>query len=184
MLASDDPRIGHLNHLLRVAQGAGDRQVDRFFEISRLVSDLIKDGLDDPTVAIGPRVGLMAQIAQTLRIEDHIDGTVWFAFDLRNEFKLAPRLADLLTYLASASADRAGSTEHLVGFRSRADILAFLEETAGKKFRRQYLNNLVNLLKDALRRLDGRILVVTDRRKGIRLLLKHGGLKRTSAPNS
>jgi hypothetical protein len=178
MLTPEDPRVAELYHLLRLAAGASDRQTDRIYEIFRLVAELVKLVPVECHAALERRLPAdTIQAARNLLIEERPDGSLMFAFDQRKKFKLAPRLADLLSFLALAERPKNCEEDALVGFRTRKEILIHLEKIAGKRFRDQYVNNLVSLLKKTLRKHDERILILSHRQKGVRLLLKHGGVQ-------
>lgn len=167
-----DQSIRELLHRLLLVEGALDQQIERVSWVAYQLKTLLGKGI------VGrdnlPSSG-MSQVARSLRIEEHHDGSVVFAIDSSQKFSLAPRLADLLQFLASADVDKGDGRGALIGFRSRREILVHLEKTAGRTFRAQYVNNLVNLLKKSLRKYDQRSLILTSRPKGVRFLLTRGG---------
>ena len=113
---------------------------------------------------------LVGPVAQSLVVKARPDDSADFQIDGGHTFRLSPRPAELLAYLASSE----GSTEDaLMPWRSRESIVKWLEKRTGKPMRRQYVNNLVCLLRTAFRKagLDPDLLQ-THKRKGIRLALK------------
>jgi len=114
------------------------------------------------------------RVAHNLAIWRRSDGSVEVSIDGGAKFSLGPRLADVFLFLASGGKDASGK-DPLVAWRSRADILRFLQEGASRSFRKSYVNNMVHLLKEALRKAGyDRSLIQTHRRKGIRLAYKGG----------
>jgi hypothetical protein len=118
-------------------------------------------------------------VAHNLDIQPQPDGSAEMMIDGGRKFFLGPRLAEVFKFIASAGKDGAGE-DPLVGWRSRQEILKFLSDSTGEEFRKQYVNNMVHLLKKALRKAGyDRGLIQTNRQKGIRFALKRGaqGLK-------
>jgi hypothetical protein len=100
------------------------------------------------------------------------------------KFSLGPKLAEVFKFIATGEKDGAGE-DPLVGWRSRTEILKFLKDSTGEEFRKQYVNNMVHLLKKALRKAGyDHSLIQTHRQKGIRFALKRGaqGVVKASAP--
>ena len=61
-----------------------------------------------------------------------------------------------------------------MSWRSREDLVEFLEVQTGHKIPRRYVNNVVHLLKNAFQKVGlDRRLIQTHDRKGVRLALKH-----------
>jgi hypothetical protein len=166
-MAPNDPRVAELYHQLRLARGDCDRSEIRIYHISQLINEILSSN----------PIPVPALVANRLLIEDRLDGKIWVTFDERAPFPLRSQLAHLLFYLAAADPAKDG----LTSFVSRGKILGYLEQISGKKYRAQFANNLVFQLKAILRKHDPRILIVTDRKRGARLLLKAGGLTRISA---
>jgi len=165
-MALNDPRVDELYHQLRLARGDCDRSEIRIYHISQLISEILGSS----------PVAVPALVANRLLIEDRLDGKTWVKFDERAPFPLRTQLADLLFYLSGADPAKDG----LTSFVSREKILSHLEQISGKKYRPPFVNNLVFQLKAVLQEHDPRILIVTDRKRGARLLLKAGGLTRSS----
>jgi hypothetical protein len=187
-----DPIIRDLNHLVRLTQGGEDRLADlqrqavlvgvrqaaRLREIERLIAhfDKLLQGAD-PWVPFKPPVFGRELPVCCLRIGEGPDSSLWFEIDNNGVwFSLGARLGGLLRFLASRP-DTDGGGDELIGFRSRAEILAYLEETGKRKYDPQFVNKLVNKLRDFLRTHDKRSLVVTSRQKGIRFMLRRGGVQ-------
>jgi hypothetical protein len=189
-----DPIIRDLNHLVRLTQGGEDRLADlrrqevlvgvrqaaRLREIERLIAHFEKllQGAD-PWIPFKPPVFGRELPVCCLRIGECSDSSLWFEIDNNGVwFSLGARLGGLLQFLASQpGAD--GSEDELIGFRSRAEILAYLEKTGERKYDPQFVNKLVNKLRDLLRTRthDKRSLVVTSRQRGVRFLLRRGGVQ-------
>ena len=118
-----------------------------------------------------------SRLAYNLEILPRADGSgsVEFSIDGRSKFSLGPRLAEVFQFIASGDKDRS-SADPLVGWRSRSEIIGFLQNSTGKLFRKSYVNNMVHLLRDALRTAGyDRNLIQTHKEKGVRLALKRGG---------
>jgi hypothetical protein len=170
-----EPRINYrasirdLLHELSLVRSSLDAQADRVDLVRR---DLVfLAGL--PSAGVPPASGA-GPVAYNLRAVDRADGSVEFTIDGGNKFSLGPRLAEVLRFLASAEPDH-GAKDTLVGWRSRADVLRFLEQRAGRSFPPSYVNNIVNLLRGAIRAAKyDRGLIQTHRQKGIRLAYKRG----------
>jgi hypothetical protein len=163
----NDPRLAELYHQLRLARGDCDRSEIRIYHISQLFSEILGSS---PVVVPAP-------VLNRLLIEDRLDGKIWVTFDERAPFPLRVQLADLLFYLGAADPAKDG----LTNFVSRGEILSRLDKISGQKYRPPFVNHLVFQLKAVLQKHDPRILIVTDRKRGARLLLKAGGLTRISA---
>jgi hypothetical protein len=113
-------------------------------------------------------------VAHNLAVWRRSDGSVEVSIDGGAKFSLGPRLADVFLFLASGGKDTSGK-DPLVAWRSREDILRFLQDGSSRSFRRSYVNNMVHLLKEALRKAGyDRSLIQTHRGKGIRLAFKSG----------
>jgi hypothetical protein len=99
------------------------------------------------------------------------DDSAEFQVDGGGFFGLPPRLSQFLLFLASAPK---GGEDALVAWRSREDLVEFLEVQTGHKIPRRYVNNVVHLLKNAVQKVGlDRRLIQTHERKGVRLALKH-----------
>jgi len=159
-------------HDLRLLRNCLEAQIERLdrmeLEMDALMS-LHGAGSSASTVAPGAQ-----PVALNLHIQPQPDGSARFVIDGGTSFSLAPRLAEVFQFLASGDKDRSAE-DGLVGWRSRREIVLFLEKSTGKAFTTRYLNGMVYLLKKALREAgyDGR-LIQTHRQKGIRLAYKGG----------
>jgi hypothetical protein len=193
MSSPDDPRVWEFYHVIRLAQGVADRQADLLRQAlvvgkrqaahvrqaerlaSAIVSDQPQDGL--PGVPVKPHIFDPVQAVWNLRVGECPDSSIWFQIDCNGVwFTLGARLGELLKFLVSQSEEDRSSDE-LVGFRARADVLAHLQKTGGREYDPQYVNKLVNKLQDKLSIHDKRILIVTNRQKGVRFLIKRGAVK-------
>jgi hypothetical protein len=150
-----------LLHDVRLVRTSLEAQVERLDRIEcylELLSGIHTTGARDP-------------VAYNLDIQQRADGSVEFAIDGGDKFSLGPRLAEVFQFLASGDKDRS-EKDALVGWRSRTEIIKFLEESTGKSFRTNYVNNMVHLLKEALRKAGyDRGMIQTHRQKGVRLAL-------------
>jgi hypothetical protein len=158
-------------HEVRLVRGCLDGQIDR---LDRLDRELVAM-LGSTSLVAGERlIGNWGQVAHHLMFRTMGDGSAEVAIDGGKRFDLAPQLAGVLQFLASGEGDPDGK-DPLVGWRSRSEILAFLTDSAGRKFHRRYVNNLVHRLKRALReaKYDGG-LIQTHRQKGVRFAFKKG----------
>jgi hypothetical protein len=158
-------------HEVRLVQGCLDSQIDRLERIERELAAL----LGARAVGAGrhpePNPG---RVAHNLEVHPRPDGAAEVAIDAGRKFLLASQLAEVFQFIASGDKDRSGK-DPLVGWRSRAEILNFLEKSAGKRFRPRYVNNLVHRLKLALRKAGyDCTLIQTHRQKGVRFAFKRG----------
>lgn len=163
--------IRDLLHEVRLVQACLDAQIDRLEQIERALKTL----LGARTAHGGGIVDSgAAQVAYNLQIVPHADESVEVTIDGGRKFSLGPRLAKVFLFLATGEKDRGGA-DPLVGWRSRTEIIKFLKDSTGKDFRRTYLNNMVHLLKQALRKAGYDCsLIQTHRQKGARLAFKRG----------
>jgi len=162
--------------------GGLDKLTVKLEEIERELALLEGQGIG----CAGPPPPGPVQVAYNLDIQPRPDGSAEVAIDGGRKFSLGPRLADVFEFLASGEKDRCG-TDPLVGWRSRREILQFLKDSTGKDFRRSYVNNMVHLIKKALRKAGyNHSLIQTHRKKGIRLAFKRGaqGLLKALASGS
>lgn len=151
-------------HDLRLVRSALEAQIDRLdrleLEMGRLTS---LDGRDAGALAPGA-----LSVALNLEIQPQPDGSARIVIDGGANLLLAPRLADVFQFLASSEKDRTAK-DGLMEWRSRMEVVRFLEKHAGKAFTTRYLNGMVYLLKKALREAgyDAR-LIQSHRQKGLR----------------
>ena len=151
-------------HDLRLVRSALEAQIDRLdrleLEMDRLAS---LDGRDAGALAPGA-----TPVALYLEIHPQPDGSARIIIDGGAKLLLAPRLADVFHYLASSEKDHTAK-DGLPEWRSRMEIVRFLEKHAGKAFTTRYLNGMIYLLKKALHEAgyDAR-LIQSHRQKGVR----------------
>ena len=107
-----------------------------------------------------------------MHIQKHVDGRATISLDGGTPFVLAPQLAEVFVFLASGEPE-SGRKDQLVGWRSRDQILQFLEQKENRSFHPRYINNLVHRLKEALEEAGySRALLQTHKHKGVRLSYK------------
>lgn len=162
--------VRDLLHDVRLIRNSLEAQIERLERVELELSVLVSSSGADPSNA-GPLGG--GPMAHNLEINPLPDGSVEFAIDGGDTFSLGPRLAEVFQYLASGDKDRSGQ-DALVGWRSRMEIIAFLEKHARRAFRTNNVNGMVYLLKKALQKAgyDPK-LIQTHRQKGVRLAYKH-----------
>jgi hypothetical protein len=117
-------------------------------------------------------------VAYNADIRLHSDGSIDVRIDNGKEWlKLGRRLAGVFLFIASGDIDCRGGDD-LVGWRSRTEIIDFLETTANKKFLPRYVNNLLNLIRGKLDNAKyDRKLVQTHSEMGVRLAFKGSARK-------
>jgi hypothetical protein len=184
-----DTSIRELIHQLRLVQGVEDRQADlmrqvlavrarqaaRVREIARLVEDTYRLQPDaHPPNSVKPLEFDPGQAVWSLRIGDCPDSSIWFEFDDTGAwFFLGARLAGLLRFLSFEEDNDRGKDE-LVDFRSRPEILAYLEKTSGgRKYDPQFVNKMAHKLRGKLRLYDKRLLIASNK-EGIRFMVRRG----------
>lgn len=187
-----DITIRELIHQIRLIQGVEDRQADlirqilvvrarqaiRVREIARLVEVAYGLRQDDASpVSIRPLEFDTGQAIWSLRIGVCPDLSTWLEFDDNGSwFTLGERLTGLLKFLAFEQ-DKDDEEGKLVGYRSRPEVLAYLEETSGgRKYCPQYVNKLVHKMRDKLRLYDKRILIISNK-EGIRFMVRRGAMQ-------
>lgn len=162
--------IRELRRKLRLVLGILDALTDKVAEIERdlAVMERARNVCPD-----GPPPPVDDPIAYNLEIRTRANGSVEVTIDGGEKFSLGPRLAEVFRFLASGDKERGGNDE-LVGWRSRAEINKFLNDSTGKQLRACYVNNLVHLLRMALSKAhyDSK-LIQSHRQKGYRFALKH-----------
>jgi hypothetical protein len=171
--------IRDLLHEVRLIRSALEAQIERLDRIERdlvFLSGIRTTGAGNlPPSGTGP-------VAYNLDMKQRADGSVELVIDGGDRFSLGPRLAEVFQFLASGDKDRSGK-DPLAGWRSRTEIIEFLEKHTGKRFSKNYVNGMVYLLKKALTKARyDRGLIQTHRQKGVRLAYKRGaqGLLETS----
>jgi hypothetical protein len=181
------PRINYeasirmLVHDVRVTRANLAAQMARLDRIDFDLVSLLQACAPCETKGCGPGP---SRIAHNLVVWRRGDGFVEVSIDGGAKFSLGPRLAEVFLFLASGGKDASGK-DPLVAWRSRAEIVRYLQEGAGKPFRRNYVNNMVHLLKEALRKAGyDRSLIQTHRQKGIRLAYKSGSQELSAALSS
>lgn len=153
--------------LMRLAQrvDAEIARSDRIeFELITLIKSLGgRETAPPPPPPIGP-------FAYHLAVsQPDPDGPATISIDGGRPFHLARLLAKLLQYLATGGKAPSGR-DPLVGWRSRIEIIAYLEKDAHERITKHYLAQMVYLLKEALE-VNGypRELVQSSRKSGVRL---------------
>jgi hypothetical protein len=178
-----DASIRMLVHDVRVTRANLAAQMARLDRIEYDLVSLLQTCA--PFEVKGPGGG-SAKVAHNLDMRHRADGSLEVAIDGGGKLLLGPRLAEVFQFLAAGGKDSSGK-DPLVAWRSRDEIAKFLQAGAGKPFRKSYVNGMVHLLKEALRKAGyDRSLIQTHRQKGIRLAYKSGSkdLSATSSPRS
>jgi hypothetical protein len=158
-----------LLHEVRLVRTSLEAQIERLDRIECDLSVLSKIQHQSARNLVSFVTG---PVAYNMDIHDRSDGSVEFAIDGGKSFSLGPRLAGVFKFLASGDKE-GGGKDALAGWRSRTEILKRLEEATGRKFRRNYVNNMVYLLKETLTKAGyDRGLIQTHRQKGARLAYK------------
>ncbi len=166
------PLVRETMRELRIIEGALDSLLDRIDRLKRKLLVIMPDPGPDTK---NPEEVDMDPVAYNLDIRRRPNGSIQFVIDSGKPFSLPPRLAEVLQYLAAGAKDSSGQ-DALVGWRSRTDIIGHLEKRAGKPFRRAYINQMVYLLKCALRDAEyDEGLIQTHPVKGVRLAYKPPG---------
>jgi hypothetical protein len=166
-----DASIRMLVHDVRVTRANLAAQMTR---LDRIEYDLVSLLQACAPFEIKGAGGGSTRVAHNLDMRHRADGSVEVAIDGGGKILLGPRLAEVFQFLATGSKDLSGK-DPLVAWRSRDEIVKFLQAGAGKPFRKEYVNNMVHLLKEALRKAGyDRSLIQTHRQKGIRLAYKGG----------
>jgi hypothetical protein len=155
---------------LRAIRAALERQVDRLDRMDRDLSVVISVARAAGQHVDNSSAGHLP-VVHSLICRRNPDDSAEFQVDGGGFFGLPPRLSQFLLFLASAPK---GGEDALVSWRSREDLVAFLEVQTGHKIPRRYVNNVVHLLKNAFQKVGlDRRLIQTHERKGVRLALKH-----------
>ncbi|MGD0736465.1 MAG: hypothetical protein ABR976_15025 [Terracidiphilus sp.] len=158
-------------HEIRLLRNCLEGQIDRLDRVERELAALISGCTDRADSRIPNGLG---QVAHNLEMQPHANGSAVVSIDGGREFILARQLAEVFEFIATGDKDRSGK-DSLVGWRLRTEILAFLENSAGRRFHPRYVNNLVNRLKYALRKAGyDSSLIQTHRQKGVRFAIKRG----------
>lgn len=173
----ESPAVEVLSKKMRQHSILSERLSDLQDDIVELVEKIARTPpRDNLAPAIEP-VPQKRHGACDLQVWEDDNGQWSFSFDLQERFPLQARLAKALIFLATEAGDDS-SGDGLLGFRTRADLLAHLQKTAkpGKVILRRYVNNVTGLLRAALIKHTGRDLIGANDEWGVRLLLKRGGL--------
>jgi hypothetical protein len=110
------------------------------------------------------------QGAIAVRIETQSEGSVSARIDGRVPFPLTPLLADLLAVLI---AENYSSNDHLVAWKSVADISGSMAKRTGKTFTRHAISQLICRLKERLRESgENKFLIQQNSRFGYRFALR------------
>lgn len=118
----------------------------------------------------------------TLEMTMGRDGSSQVRVDGSEPFRLARSPSELLRILAADGDEGDGS---IVGWKRKSDVIMQMEKRMGRRFHRHTLDNLVHRLRLRLEEmgLHPRLLE-TDRRRGMRLKVRRGGLLVTEAKGS
>jgi hypothetical protein len=155
---------------LRAVRAALERQVDRIDRMEQDLSVVIEAARAAGEPINFSTLGHMP-VAHSLNYRRNADDSAEFQIDGGGYFYLPPRLSQVLLFLASAP--KAGE-DALVTWRSREDLVEFLQRQIGREIPTRYVNNIVHLLKNAFQKVGlDRRLIQTHKRKGVRLALKH-----------
>lgn len=169
-------------HEVRLVRGCLEGQIERLDRLERELVAL----LDSRAGGVEKQFILdQGHVAHNLHLRPCSDGSLEISIDGGSKLALGPRLAEVFQLLASGNKDSSGK-DPLVGWRSRAEISKFLQGAMGRSTRASYVNNLVHLLRKALRSAGyDRSLIQTHRQKGVRFALKGGdrGLEKSSLPD-
>jgi hypothetical protein len=158
--------IRDLTHEVRLARASGETQVERLDRIDRDLTFLLEVLPPGSTTSGGARA---EPVVYNLIGKPRSDGSVEFVINGQGKLSLGPRLAEVFIFLTGGESER-DENQDLAGWRTRAQILQFLEQSGSRTFRRAYVNNLVHLLRRALQKAGyDRRLIQTNRQRGVRL---------------
>jgi len=158
-------------HEIRLLRNCLEGQIERLDRMERELAALIGGCADGTDCGFLDGLG---QVAHNLEIQPRADGSAVVSIDGGRKFVLAQQLAEVFQFIASGDKNRSGK-DPLVSWRSRAEILDFLADSAGRSFHPRYINNLVHRLKCALRKAGYDCnLIQIHRRKGVRFAFKRG----------
>ncbi len=184
MQPPDDPRI--VEFIKRVHQA--ERQAEKLFDTLLGLNDMFKEILVDLDLPYRHKdsPGPM-HVAHNLRIAVNHDGRYSFSCDL-HDFTLSRQLAEALVYLSGADAPETSAPggrsdpDELVAWRTRPNILAYLQKSSKTKLRPAYVNNVADKLNKALVQKTGYALIIRGE-QGVRLALKRGGVQDLRRPS-
>ena len=149
-------------------------QIDRIDALERELKKLIEAYLKGVEGLPPGDVDTLSPVAHNLTIQPQYDDSLVVTIDAGKTFTLPQRLAQVFRYLASGDKDYSGN-DSFVGWRSRLEIIGFLEKHTGKTISNNYVNGMVYLLRKALRKAGyNQKLIQTHRQKGVRLAYKYG----------
>jgi hypothetical protein len=158
-------------HEIRLLRNCLEGKIERLDRMERELAALISGCADSTDCGLLDGFG---QVAHNLEMQPRADGSAVVSIDGGRKFILAQQLAEVFQFIATGEKDRSGK-DPLVGWRSRAEILDFLADSAGRSFYSRYINNLVHRLKCALRTAGyDHNLIQTHRQKGVRFAFKRG----------
>ncbi len=166
LLSSNNESIKELRRRLRLVMRSLDELLDKIGTIERDLKILEGVAQVSPGCIIGPITG---PIVYNLDIQKRYDDSIVVSINGGESFILGPRLAGVFQLISGGSC----SSDDLIGWHSREEIMKSLHNFAGHELRIGYVNSLINLLKDKLTKAGyDRDLIQTSREKGVRLALK------------
>jgi len=175
--------IRDLRHELRLMLGSLDTLTARLERMDRELEILEGARSVRACKPSGPERFRVAYNLEILPCADG-SGSIQVAIDGGRRFYLGPRLAEVFQFIASGEKDPAGA-DPLVGWRSKEEIIRFLQGPTDKQFRADYVIGMVFLLRQALCKAGyDRRLIQSNKLKGYRFAFKRGarGLLPPSPP--
>ena len=164
--SSNNESIKELRRRLRLVMRAIDEALDKLATLERDLKILEGFVQVSPGCIIGPSMG---PIVYNLDVQKRYDDSIVVSINGGDPFVLGPRLAGVFQFISTGGC----SSDDLIGWRSREEILKSLNNFAGSELRIGYVNSLINLLKDKLSKAGyDRDLIQISREKGVRLALK------------
>jgi hypothetical protein len=184
MLSPEDPDLRKLRLLQERSNILWEKLDGVRLEMNDLVAELYRRVASDPSSLIVEKPGInVVCMANSLDILRLPDGNIMFSFDNRRAFRLPAQMADLLIYLSEANPGKKRSMDNLVGWRTREDLRAHLQESSKTTLTSHSVASALTRLKMAILKLDGRELILSNQR-GLRLAVKRGGVRDPDKPSS
>jgi hypothetical protein len=158
--------IKELRRRLRLVMRAIDEALDKLGAIELGLKNLESLAPAYTGCVVGPSSG---PIVYNLDVQKRYDESIVVSINGGEPFILGPRLAGVFQFISEGGC----SSDDLIGWRSREEILKSLPNFVGTELRIGYVNSLINLLKNKLTKAGyDRDLIQTSREKGVRLALK------------